>query len=158
MAVVTVYSDLRMNERATPPRHNKGSEDGPIKIFNVPAANFEAGDANSLVELFTLKANEVLLPDLFFFSHSAWIATSTIDIGYLGYTQPDGTAVAADPNGIATGIDGDAVAAGVSLAATKVVEKISFPVDVVITAQAVTAGYATSDTCSGVAIVSQHNV
>lgn len=153
MAVITVYSDLRTNERASPPVLNDGAKDGRVKVADVPAANFAAGDADSLVELFTLKANEVLLPDAFFLSHSAWIATSTIDVGYLGYTQPDGTVVAADPNGIATGIDGDAVAAGVSLGATKVVESISFPVDVVITLQTKTAGYATDDTAACVAIV-----
>ena len=153
MAVVTEYSDLRTNERDG--RLNSAAKDGLVK--HPTHTQVAAGDADSIVELFTLKANEVLYPDQIFWSNSAWVATSTIDIGYAAHTLADGTAVAADPDGIATGIDGDAINAGLSLSATKVVESITFAVDVIITAQAKTAGIAIGDTCSLVTTVGQNH-
>ena len=147
------FSDLRTNERTDPLKLNDPGKDGKIKHATHTQVGTAAAD--DFVELFTLKAGEVLFPDLFFLSHSAWIATSTIDIGYRTYTTANNVVVAADPNGIATGIDGDVIRTGTPLGPEKVVESISFPVNVVITAQAKTAGIAIGDTMSCVAHVGQ---
>lgn len=150
MAVVTEYSDLRTNERASPPVLNSASKNGPI--YHATHTQVATGDAGSIIELFTLKANDVLFPDAFFLSNSAGASGAFIDIGYAAHTLPDGTAVAVDQNGIADGVDGDAVNTGLSLGASKVVNSISFAVDVVITAQVTDAEFSIGDTMSCVAI------
>lgn len=147
------FSDLRINERSSPQRLNDPGKDGKIK--HPTHTQVATAVADDFVELFTLKAGEVLFPDMFFLSHSAWIATSTIDIGFRGFTDANGVVTAADPDGIATAIDGDVVRTGTPLGPEKVVESISFPVDVVITAQAKVVGIAIGDTMSAVAHVGQ---
>jgi hypothetical protein len=147
------FSDLRTNERKSPQVLNDPGKDGKTKHpTHTQAATAVADD---FVELFTLKAGEVVFPDMFFLSHSAWVATSTIDIGFRVHTDANGTLVAADPAGIATGIAGDVIRTGTPLGPEKVVESISFPVDVIITAQAKTAGIDIGDTMSAVVHVGQ---
>ncbi len=65
-----------------------------------------AGDAGSLAVLGRLPAGNVrvILP-LSFIGTSAMGVARTMDIGWLAYTQRDGSAVTADPNGLDDGID-----------------------------------------------------
>jgi len=66
----------------------------------------EAGDAGSLAELVVLPAGEYrLYLEESRVGHSALGAARTMDIGHGGYTQPDGTVVAADPNAFSDGND-----------------------------------------------------
>ncbi|MEQ8246086.1 MAG: hypothetical protein RID42_00245 [Alphaproteobacteria bacterium] len=71
-----------------------------------------AGDAGSLASLVALPAGKVtvVLP-LSRIAFSALGAARTMDLGWLAYTAPDGTAVAADPNGLDDGVDVSAAGA-----------------------------------------------
>lgn len=67
-----------------------------------------AGDATSSVRIAKLPRGKVrLLPCLSLIQHNWTQGSATMDIGWDGYTQPDGTEVAADPNGIDDGLDVD---------------------------------------------------
>jgi hypothetical protein len=64
-----------------------------------------AGDATSTVCIAKLPRGKVrLIPGLSCIQHNWTTASATVDIGWDGYTQPDGTVVAADPDGIDDGI------------------------------------------------------
>ena len=104
MAVTIQYSDIVGNALAAQPKRNDGARDGVIKMPLFTQAN-ENGDATSRQIHFELRANEILDVHQMHFSHSAFGAGRTLDVGHEGYTAPDGTVVAPAPAALATGID-----------------------------------------------------
>jgi len=65
-----------------------------------------AGDAGSLCNMVKLPPGKVrLLLNECRISSSALGAARTMDLGWLAYNDPDGAAVAADPNGLDDGVD-----------------------------------------------------
>ena len=108
MAVTTEKSTQRTNETATPPVlnpvHNAhGRVRSSYFSFTQGAA---AGDATSTADLIKLPAGKVrVLKTESLVICSAFGAARTIDIGHTGYTQRDGTAVAASADTILDGGD-----------------------------------------------------
>lgn len=80
--MTTFYSDLRTNDRATPPVKNRinrlgGRQRSVVARYTVPASGIAAND---LVELFTLKKGEAIMQgSKAFWSDGA--ASQTIDVG-----------------------------------------------------------------------------
>lgn len=67
-----------------------------------------AGDATSSVALAKLPAGNVRLLSSQSKAYVNWTtASATLDLGWDAYTDPDGAAVAADPNGIDDGLNVD---------------------------------------------------
>jgi hypothetical protein len=108
MAVTTENSTQIDNESATPPVKNDSCDDrGRLRVkrfdFTQGAAAGDATSTQSLIKIPPGKVNVHLALSRIAFS--AFGASRVLDIGYTAYTNPDGTAVAADADGIANDID-----------------------------------------------------
>lgn len=107
MAVTQEKSSQITNLEASPPTFIpttdwKGRVRAMRFTFTQGAA---AGDAGSLAELVKLPAGNVrVLLYLSRLNFSAMGASRTLDLGWLAYANPDGTAVTADPNGLDDGV------------------------------------------------------
>lgn len=108
MAVTIEKSDQITNVEAEPivflhPTDNHGRMRSSFFTFTQGAA---AGDAASFAYVVTIPAGKVrvYLP-LSRVAFSALGSARTMDIGWLAYTDEDGTAVVADPNGLDDGVD-----------------------------------------------------
>jgi len=114
MAVTTEKSTQVTNMEATPPvRLAAGELHGRMRIarftFTQGAA---AGDANSTADLVKLPAgkNVTLLKNLSRITCSALGAARVVDIGHTGYTNIDGTVIAAAADNLLDGGDVSAAA------------------------------------------------
>lgn len=110
MAVTTQKSTELANRDAVPPVNNPPSDqDGKKRVVFFTHAQDGAGDATSSVAVAKLPPGKVRLlgPECHIYVN--WTtATATLDAGWDAHTDPDGAAVAADPNGLDDGIDVDA--------------------------------------------------
>jgi len=109
MAVTTQKSTQLTNLDALPPVL-EGSADyaGRLRVAYFSFTQDGAGDATSSAEIVRLPPGQVtLLGRLSNVEHNWTTASATMDVGWDAYTEPDGTAVAADPNGLDDGIDVD---------------------------------------------------
>lgn len=108
MAVTAENSTQIDNESATPPVKNDSCDDrGRLRVkrfdFTQGAA---AGDATSTQALIKIPPGKVNLHlALSRIAFSAFGAARVLDIGHTGFTNPDGTAVAADADALANDID-----------------------------------------------------
>lgn len=109
MAVTTQKSTQLTNLDATPPVIEETADyAGRLRVAYFSATQSGAGDATSSVEIVRLPPGRVtLLGRLSNIEHDWTTALATMDVGWDAYTEPDGTAVAADPNGLDDGIDVD---------------------------------------------------
>ena len=75
---------------------------GALRIMRFEfAQGATQGAAGSLAELVKLPAGNIrVLLHLSRINHADMGASRTMDLGWLAYTEPDGTAVPADPNGL----------------------------------------------------------
>jgi hypothetical protein len=81
---------------------------GRVRCANFSHTQSGAGDATSSVAIVDLPAGRVRLLASQSKAYFNWTtASATVDFGWDAYTNPAGTAVAADPNGIDDGIDVD---------------------------------------------------
>jgi hypothetical protein len=108
MAVTTEYSTeyaAAVNTKGTPVDTHQWEGRVRYMSFNF-TQGAAAGDAGSLAVLCKLPHGKarVILP-LSYVGASAMGTSRTMDLGWLAYTNDDGTAVAADPNGLDDGID-----------------------------------------------------
>ncbi|MBF0284886.1 MAG: hypothetical protein HQL51_10560 [Magnetococcales bacterium] len=114
MAVTNESSTQIANIEAIPPVYLETNENhGRLRVafFDFTQGD-AAGDATSTARLCKLPGGKVriLLP-LSYVHHSALGAARTIDLGHEAYVQPDGTAVAADPDDLDADVDGSAAGA-----------------------------------------------
>lgn len=115
MAVTTEKSTQVTNMEASPPVHLKPSDlRGRVRVarfqFTQGAA---AGDATSTADLVKIQGGSQGLTILKSMSRvvcSAFGASRVLDIGHTGYTNQDGTAVAADADILLDGADVSAIA------------------------------------------------
>lgn len=109
MAVTTQKSDIYTNQTASGAQtfNRPDQVHGRVRFAEFDYAQSGAGDAGSIAQLFKLPGGSVrLILPLCRIAHSALGASRTIDLGWEAYTDPDGAAVAADPNGLDDGVDG----------------------------------------------------
>lgn len=79
---------------------------GRLRVAHVKHTQSGDGDANSTVDLWRTPSGKVqILAHLSEVTVSAFGAGRTLDIGHAGYTEPDGTVVAADENHLSSGKD-----------------------------------------------------
>jgi len=109
MAVTTQKSTQLTNLDALPPvLEDSADYAGRLRVAYFAATQDGAGDATSSVEVVRLPPGRVtLLGRLSNIEHAWTTASATMDVGWDAYTEPDGTAIAADPNGLDDGIDVD---------------------------------------------------
>lgn len=108
MAVVNENSNLYANQVATGAQtfSHPSSLHGRKRIAWFDYTRTTVGDASSLVNLVKLPPGRVrVFLNETVFSSSALGAARTMDTGWLAYNDPDGAAVAADPNGLDDGVD-----------------------------------------------------
>lgn len=135
-------------------------------VYKVPFtfANPASGGASAIGDLVYLVKVPSVCEILMFeslFRFSAWDTNTTIEIGWLAYTEPDGDAVVADDNGLLAALDVDAAGwwyAGVTHTSTATIVHNSPVVDiysvraqqpVILTAVFRTTAPTASDTLSG---------
>ncbi len=78
---------------------------GKIRFAKVTYLQVAEGTAGDFVHLCKLPAGRVrLIGRLSSLYHNLTVASATLDIGWMGYTDLDAAAVAADPNGLDSGV------------------------------------------------------
>ncbi len=107
MAVTTQNSTEYGNLIALPPVFNPTTSwKGVKRIMRFSFTQSGAGDANSLVNLARLPAGNIRVLLTECFMHNSDFGTGiTLDIGWTAYTEPDGTAKAADADAFVDGLD-----------------------------------------------------
>lgn len=114
MAVTTENSDQIDNQEALPPvKLNADELGGRLRIARFSfTQGVAAGDANSLVNLVKLPPGKTvtILKNLSRVACSAFGAARLLDIGHTGYTNLDGTVVAAAADVLLDGGDVSAIA------------------------------------------------
>lgn len=85
------------------PQLEANESDGKVRVSQFTYTQSGAGSADDEVLLHALPAGKIRILALVFDSVTA--AAGTLDLGHDGYTQPDGTAVAADATALETGVD-----------------------------------------------------
>lgn len=102
MAVTTQKSDQIDRETARPVTiADPADSHGKLRMAYFNFAQSGAGDANSTVDLVKLPSGRVrVYAGLSRVAHSAFGSSRTLDIGHTGFTQLDGTAVAADEDAL----------------------------------------------------------
>ena len=114
MAVTTEKSDQVTNQEALPPvRLNTDELGGRLRIARFSfTQGVAAGDANSTVDLVKLPPGKTLtiLKNLSRVACSAFGAARLLDIGHTGFTNLDGTVVAAAADVLLDGGDVSAIA------------------------------------------------
>lgn len=104
----TQYEDIFTDNPPSllPPREWKGR----VRVAAFTHDQDGAGDATSSVALCKLPAGKVSLLASQSKAYVNWTTGSAkLDLGWDAYTEPDGTAVVADPDGIDNGLDVDTV-------------------------------------------------
>jgi hypothetical protein len=108
MAVTNESSTEFTNQNATPPTIMDSIDNGGrVRFAKVTfTQGAAAGDANSTIDLIELPAGKVrFLGNMSSLVFSAFGAARVLDIGWLAYTDQNGTAVVADADGLDDGID-----------------------------------------------------
>lgn len=131
MAVTNQDSTQVANPKASPPVVNHSSDDGGrvrTKYFNFTQTG--AGDATSIANLVRLPGGKVRILSVYI-AWAAMGAARTMDLGFTAHSDPDGEAVAVDPD--AYDANRDVSAAGAAL--VQVNKSISTRDGVLLTAQ-----------------------
>lgn len=108
MAVVNENSTLYANQTATGAQtfSHPTTAHGRKRFVQFSFTRTTQGDAGSLCNLCKLPPGKVrVLLNESQLSSSALGAARTMDTGWLAYNDPDGAAVAADPNGLDSAVD-----------------------------------------------------
>jgi len=111
MAIVNEVSTQLALTQATPKEFIDTSEWGVTSKRYFDHTRAAVGDANSTVDLIDVPAGRVriVMPD-FVIANSAFGAARTMEVGHTGYTDKDGTVVAADDDAFDTAVDVSAAA------------------------------------------------
>jgi len=111
MAVTSQKSVEHTNATASPPVNASPAEaHGSVRIAFFTHDQAGVGDTGSSIALAKLPAGRVRLLSSLSRAYVNWTTSSaTLDLGWDAYANPDGTAVAADPDGLVNALAVDTV-------------------------------------------------
>lgn len=142
MAVTNQVSD-QLGKTTVPPVEidNPADSHAKLRFAYFQFTQVGAGDAGSTAALVKLPSGRVrIFAGLSRISHSALGAARVMDVGHTGYTQPDGTEIAADADFLHSAADVSAAGAFVPSDETGNGETIAYESDGQVTIEAKVTG------------------